>query len=172
MEFAIFGVPFKCTKDMFSLEQAKWTLFIYWAQLWRDLILGGILGVFMGGIIWTNPEWSTSWLALFVLIVIIAALSITYIQYYVLLQKKYQSFDKGFTTPHMPQSFWSWTFWKIFLLTIGIGWGVGFLVGLFLHQKLAFVCNLVLGTILFHIFLHGGTWGFIPVPKNKENSTT
>jgi hypothetical protein len=43
MQISIFNVPFKCTKDMFTWEKFKWSIYVYWAPLWR----GGLLSIGM-----------------------------------------------------------------------------------------------------------------------------
>jgi hypothetical protein len=48
MQFSIFGVPFKCTKDMLSWEKIKFLMCVYWAQLWREMVLGFIFLVVVG----------------------------------------------------------------------------------------------------------------------------
>lgn len=45
MQFSIFGVPFRCTKDMFSWEKVKWTFCVGWAQWWRQFLVGYLLTI-------------------------------------------------------------------------------------------------------------------------------
>ena len=56
MQFSIFGVPFKCTKDMFTWEKVRTTIFINWAKnsVWvqavtKDGIASKSTGTFVVG---------------------------------------------------------------------------------------------------------------------------
>jgi hypothetical protein len=54
MQFSLFGVPFKCTKDMFSWKKLGWTMCVYWAQFWRGMVLGLVLLGIVGIVVWQS----------------------------------------------------------------------------------------------------------------------
>jgi ribose/xylose/arabinose/galactoside ABC-type transport system permease subunit len=61
-------------------------------------------------------------------------------------------------------------FWKPFILTLVVsvllGLAVGFVLGWFdIMDIVISLIGFIVGLVLFHIFLHGGSWGFILTPK-------
>ena len=92
-----------------------------------------------------------------------------YIQYYATFRKNYKSFDRHFFKPQV-EKFWSWGFWKPSILTLVVsvllGLAVGFVLGWFdIMDIVISLIGFIVGLVLFHIFLHGGSWGFILTPK-------
>ncbi len=206
MQFSIFNVLFKCTKDMFTWEKVKWTIFVYWAQLWRVALFGvGSILLFAGifflpviinsdelvaltesaepsvrslvPLVYASQYWAQQMFApgiIFLCLGIVGLiLGAIYIQYYTFFKKSYRSFDKHFNQAKV-QSFWSGGFWKPFMLItvfgLLIGGLVGFLLGEFMvYDGLIQLISLSVGLVLFHIFLHGGTWGFVPVRKQPKS---
>jgi hypothetical protein len=95
-----------------------------------------------------------------------------YVQYYVTFKKNYRSFSRQFNKPEV-KSFWCWGFWKPFILTLALGllfgWGSSFVLGLLgVHQSIVSLIGFIVGAAPFHIFIHGGTWGFVPVRKSTK----
>lgn len=201
MQFSIFGVPFKCAKDMFTWEKIKWSIYVYWAQLWRGGFLSiGVLAlvvavlflpaftnsaisqVFNGSnfeqkarvyLLYSMHVWVKdsliSGIGLLVCWVVGLILAASFIQYYATFRKNYKSFDRHFFKPQV-EKFWSWGFWKPFILITLLGLLIGLIVGaLFgamdIPQGVVTLINLIVGVVLFHVFLHGGSWGFILTPK-------
>ncbi|QOL20129.1 hypothetical protein [Candidatus Bodocaedibacter vickermanii] len=205
MQFSILGVPFKCTKDMFTWEKAKWSLFVYWAQLWRGGILGvvGVLIVCLPALlnfkalskffsatleeaVWvfillmidSMGYWYQQNLALVIVLFCLwcvgLILGMIYFQYYTLFKKNYQTFSRQLNKFEI-RSLWSWGFWKpfIFITVFGLLTG-GVVRALFwvmdIQQGDVALISLVIGLVLFHIFLHGGSWGFVPVSRQHPTA--
>lgn len=207
MQFSIFGVPFKCAKDMFTWEKVKWSIFVYWAQSWRGaLLVIGALTLLMGifflpgminsnelAVLYENAERSVQFLVpiiyasqywvqhLLVLGIVLLCLwfvgvilGAIYIKYYGFFKKNYRSFSRQFNKP-MVISFWSGGFWKPAIFTMVFGLLVGCVIGalfrfLDVQQGGVALISLIIGLVLFHIFLHGGTWGFVPVSRQHPTA--
>ena len=208
MEFSIFGVPFRCTKDMFTWEKFKWSLFIYWAQLWRGSTLA-VAALFVGGVVLLIPAFLDSdalaqfnnseldikitmhiayslhyWYQQLLIpgIVLVCCwffgliLASLYIAYYATFKKNYQSFSRQFHKLEV-KSFWSCGFWKPFILTtifgLLFGWIAGAVLGLLdVQQAVITLISFMVGLVLFHIFIHGGAWRFVPVRKQPKGVMT
>ncbi len=205
MQFSILGVPFKCTKDMFTWEKVKWSIFVYWAQLWRGGLVVVVAIIALIALLFVPAFLNSEALAQFsnseldVRVTMHTAYSIhywyqqmfipgivllcfwfvglilgvIYIQYYTLFKKNYRPVARQFNKPEI-RSLWSWGFWKPFILItlFGLLWGFveGFVLGLADVQNVAIgFISLIIGLVLFHIFLHGGTWGFVPVRKQPKS---
>lgn len=208
MQFSIFGVPFKCTKDMFTWEKVKWSIFVYWAQLWR----GGLFSVvalllwvgtfflpgminsnelevlyqgaessikFLIPIVYASQYWYQQMFVTGIMLLCLwfigLILGAIYIQYYSMFKKNYLSFSRQFNKPEV-LSLWSWGFWKPFILitlfSLLFGFVEGFVLGLADAQNVVIgLIGLIIGLVLFHIFLHGGTWGFVPIAKQQPKIT-
>ncbi|QOL20130.1 hypothetical protein [Candidatus Bodocaedibacter vickermanii] len=202
MQFSILGVPFKCTKDMFTWEKAKWSLFVYWAQLWRGvLLLSGALLLLVGifflpgvinsnelsalyqgvdpsimflvPVVYASQYWYQHLLVLGIVLwslwCVGLILGMIYFQYYTLFKKNYQTLSRQLNKFEI-RSLWSWGFWKPFIFITVFGLLAGGVVrALFwvmdIQQGGVALISLIIGVVLFHIFLHGGTWGFAPVSK-------
>lgn len=202
MQFSIFGVPFRCTKDMFTWEKVKWTFCVGWAQWWRTTLVGYLLTISLGIVVGAvsvvfgalkmpfsfDSEWS---LILLGALYIPALLIMLSIDFYVLFKKKYKSFDRHFFNPPQQLQFFSWLFWKPFLVMaflVLIGLCVMGLVSILRIVFLGSVFGVVLEVFsslwsiisLFvylalmsgHITLHGGTWGFVPVRKQPKSDVS
>lgn len=188
MQISIFNVQYKCTKDMFAWQKAKWTLCVYWAQLWRAMILGfGLMVLF--GVAMFNSDFpkilnstnnnadlalyywyqnvDASWIWMWGVLLSSVILGGLYLIYYTLTRKNYKSFDREALISGVPYSFWSWNFWKRFLLLVLTDGILGVVQHLIMDDAVGFFINSVLGIVLMHIYLHGGTWGFLPISKRR-----
>lgn len=191
MQFSIFGVPFKLSKEMFGREQLKHSLCAYWALAWRGLVFGLVWGSVLGSLFIFNVELRELfleavlhqtfpsiefWLSVdgFVLVLLLIGLflGMSYIQYYGLFKKNYKTFQKDYSDPSISKtSFLSKNFWRPWLLTAIFGVVVGQIVKLVVEVVLpelyVIAFSFFIGFLLFHFYLHGDTWGF--VPKKREN---
>ena len=204
MQFSIFGVPFKCTKDMFTWEKAKWSFFTYWTMGWRVfvlclstfllafgmLLLPAILGAIQDIPLGENADFSlilllkfvhsfgfwkehymTTGIVLLVLLLIASILGGIYIHYYGIFKKNYTSYNRNYEIPVIP-TIKSWNFWKRYIFVTILGLGIGFILGfvlglLHINETIIQAVGFVVGCVFFHITLHGGAWGFIPVRKKN-----
>jgi hypothetical protein len=201
MQFSILGVPFKCTKDMFTWEKAKWSFLTYWTIGWRGLalilstlvlafgilflpsILGAIQDIPLGedadfalrallNFVLSLNFWKEHYLipgiVLLALLVVALILGGIYIHYYGIFKKNYKSFNRDFAILTIP-TFKSWNFWKRYIFVALFGFLSAIPVfGLILlepHPLVKHLVNFFIGFVLFHVTLHGGTWGFVPVRK-------
>lgn len=65
MQFSILGVPFRCTKDMFTWTKIKESICVYWALAWRGALMG-VAAVFLFlGILLIPSFWSSEALSSF-----------------------------------------------------------------------------------------------------------
>jgi hypothetical protein len=121
--------------------------------------------------------WSKNWLALGVglltLWVIILFITSLYINYYITFIKGYKFFERHYFKP-LVEKFWSAGFWKPFILILVLGGVIGFAIGFLLRwfdvmDSVISLIGFITGLVLFHIFLHGGSWGFIPVRRRSES---
>lgn len=107
--------------------------------------------------------------------VVFLVLGVLYSYYYGIFKKDYKSYDRNYDIPTIP-TFKSWSFWwKPYIFIIIIGLLLGAIVGVALAflkpgEILVHTVNTIVGLVLFHIALHGGTWGF--VPGRKETIVT
>jgi hypothetical protein len=201
MQFSIFSVPFKCSKDMFTWEKIKWSICVYWAQAWR----GGSFGLAMGllGVAvlmapefldpetlaqYSGPELGVDGLSqlmiywrqhLFVPGIVFVCCWVmglifmgVYIQYYATFKKNYRSLSRQFNKSEVGR-FWSRGFWKPFILITLFGLFLGFVESFVLEligtpKIFVTLTGFVVGLVLFHIFIHGGSWGFVPVRKGVK----
>lgn len=173
MQFSIFGVPFKCTKDMFIQDKVLWTIYIFWAQFWRLLLvfLGAGLSV-VAYFYFTEHHFSgfenfsiSSLLSIAILGILLYGV-IIYVQYYVYFEKSFQSFKQEFLKDYKPK-FWSWGFWKPFLIIAVITFIVDFIIGSLLSPNITNGLIFIFGLFFQHICLHGETWGFKLVAKTN-----
>lgn len=203
MQYSILGVPFKCTKDMFTWEKAKWTFFTYLTVGWRGLALvlatittavatllfPAVLGVIPDVPLGDDAEFPAILIIKFLLsfrffldhyfitgiilmmgFVVFLVLGALYFYYYGVFKKDYKSYDRNYDIPTIP-SFTSWSIWwkpYIFIVIIALLLGVVVRAALDFVESgeiLAHAVNTTVGLVLFHIALHGGTWGFVPARK-------
>ncbi len=203
MQFSVLGVPFKCAKDMFTWEKAKWSFFTYLTVGWRGLALAlaaiatavatllfpTILGVIPDVPLGDDSDFpvilviklllslgffvehyfitSIILMTVFIVFLVLGAL---YFYYYGIFKKDYKSYDRNYDIPTIP-TFKSWSFWwKPYIFIVIIAILLGGVVGAALDflgsgEILVHTVNTIVGLVLFHIALHGGTWGFVPVRK-------
>lgn len=192
---------------MFTWEKVKWSIFVYWTQLWRSVLFTVVAMLVLFVIMLTpaflNPEALTQFsnaeldvkitmhtayslhywyqqmfvpgIALLCFLFVGLIFGAIYIQYYSMFKKNYRSFSRQFNKPEV-LSLWSWGFWKpfIFITVFGllIGFGVGtVLEALMVREGLVSLVSLIVGLVLFYVFLQGGTWGFVPVEKQQTMLT-
>lgn len=155
VEYSLFGVPFKCTQDMFTKEKLRQTLCVYWADMWRQLVLLSLLltPVFLISI-FLIPIFVFIPIIVMVLYLATAAAIIYYTRY----KKQYPSFEKSAITLEKTPEFKDWDFWKRYLLNAALGILTSWIFG-------PWILVLVADFFAKHIFLHGGTWGFVPMEK-------
>lgn len=182
MQFSIFGVPFKCTVDMFTRQKFKWTFFI---------LISFLFSVFLASLVITGGGYlfdllksslrgtvTVGGLAKEVAVMILTAAAAIYLLHDNTYNQKFQSFDRKYETLSGAPKLFSWAFAKVYLITwvigatIGavVGFIVGFLGGILQIDDTGIYVAIISAGILIqfmsaHIFLHGGTWGFVPVEK-------
>lgn len=182
MRFKIFDVQFLFSLALLTKEKMWQTLIVFWAQCWRGMLLGVVFGVVLVGYFFllnlSDVPMDESFMLeageggallgaipVFVLFILAAF----YISYYTLFHKEYPAFERDFFKDK-PKKFFSWLFWKPSLLTILVGIIIELLSMLFvwaLHPFVAFFVKLAISFFLMHFYLHGGTWGFVPVPRDN-----
>lgn len=183
MQFSILGVPFKCTKDMFTWEKIKWSLCVCWSEFWRIFIVSASIFILALMIRKFTFHLEEEDMVYFFIAggKLLAYLFRPYIKYYVYFRKNFNSFIRCFEQYPRP-AFWSWAFWKPYLITnphilasmstliiimskliwphsIFIGFGFS------LSNPSINIILFIVNAIFLHIFLHGGTWGFVPARK-------
>lgn len=188
MRFTIFNVPFLFSFVLLTKEKALQTLSLIFAQIWRGVlvgVLGGALaGLFaffvahLGGerddfaeALSGSSEAMTFGLPLFIFVIFFSVV-ISYLVYYTVFVKEYNSFDREYKGKK-PEKFLSWLFWKPLLLTMLVGLVIELISALFLwafHPFIAFFVKLAISFFATHCYLHGGTWGFVPVSRSDNVS--
>jgi hypothetical protein len=174
MQFSIFSVPFKCTRDMFIQDKVLWTIYIFWAQFWRLLLISlGVVTLLVSYVLFTGADYSSfigdgySWVENLSIITLISLIVlglvlyglIIYIQYYVYFEKNFQSFSKKFFNNYKPK-FFSWGFWKPFLIIVAITFIVDSVFTWIFPSNITNGFNFIFGLFFQHICIHGETWGF------------
>lgn len=176
-------------KNLFTFEKFRQTLEFYWSLYWRCLLLISPIFLSIGPIYMFQEDIiSSSWLSYCIIgLCIVETLLmfplIAYVLFKIITSKDYKSFDKVFLNEKFSK-FWSWSFWKVFLMFLGVS--VMILVPIFfanlllnkmmirfftenLYVRLFFMAlfSYVLNLTMYHITLHKGLFGFIPVSKKK-----
>lgn len=199
MQFSILGVPFKCTKDMFTWEKVKWTLCVFLAHWWRQFLVGYLLilsfAIVAGGIsvvfdALKMPLALDEGQALILMgaLYVPVLLILLRIDFYVLFKKKYKSFDRHFFNPPQQLRFFSGLYWKPFLAMTLLVLMCLCIVGLVSILRVVFlggmfgvvldILSSLLSLVVFfvylvlisgHVTLHGGAWGFVPVWKQPRS---
>ncbi|MDP3641041.1 MAG: hypothetical protein Q8R43_01225 [Alphaproteobacteria bacterium] len=181
MHFSIFGVPFKCTKDMFDQDKLVWSACALWTALWRYL---AVLGCFLlvgfvgfGGVVGLSHLACNSGVVFMGLVGLVMIslfvgnlLIFAAIQYYALFRKQYQSFGRSNPEYVVSVKLISWEFGRPYLINIGIMF-VANIVAALLFSEAGGVLFLF-ALFLFHVTLHGGTWGFVPVAKQPKSEVS
>lgn len=184
MQFSIFGVQFKCTKDMFAWGKFKWSIYIYWAEWWRStiiqFILGGIFLILGNAILNFDRDGGFLWEIFYFCRLGLYYFVTACIQYYVYFRKAWYSFNRQFIKGECP-IFWSWDFWKPYSMIVAIKYLFSAGLNLFFGKNVFSIFQIMLfqkiplqplehifDLVFLHLFLHGGTWGV--VPKRKEAS--
>lgn len=190
MQFSIFGVPFKCTKDMFTWGKIRTTIFINWAQWWRYSLVSMLPGIVFYPILnLLEKGLGVAYFSIAFVYMVISILIYFYCKYTVLYQVSFQTFARRFIKEPNNLKFFSGYFWRpvlvsivfAFLLTIGlIIIGVGLWYVLPKNQigsqalMLIFAIPSSLATVLLtfdHVFIHGGTYGILVEPVNATVET-
>lgn len=154
---------------MFTQDKVLWTIYILWAQLWRMGIIGLAAGTSIGLYLYFRGENFSSFEILpMVMVGIPLYLLIIYIQYYTYFEKSFASFNQEFLGIDKP-TFFSWRFWKPYLLISTISFAVGFILGMFLPSNIAEGLSFMFGLFFQHICIHGETWGFKLTAKPDDN---
>lgn len=160
MQFSIFNVPFKCTKDMFTQDKILWTIYIFWAQFWRTLlIIAGIVVLMTGYFGFRGENFTSLEILPMVIVGVFLYALIIYMQYYAYFNKQFKSFNREFLTAYKPD-FFSWGFFKPFLLIWLMSFVAGLFLGIFLPSNIANGLSFIFGIFFQHICIHGETWGF------------
>lgn len=115
-------------------------------------------------------------IVLLVLLFITLILGEFYIYYYGIFKKNYTSFNRNYQIPTIP-TLKSWNFWKryifVTILSLEIGFILGFVLDLLnINETIIQVVGFVVGRVLFHITLHGGSWGFVPTRKETIDTAS
>ena len=192
MQFSIFGVPFGCTKDMFTWEKIRSTCFINWAILWRSSLvctLPAIVFVSLFPFSLLHKE-NRDDVSFFELFLYLALYLVSRFMYYPVLYKvSFQTFDRTFIKAPNNLKFFGAYFWKPLLLSailsfllicclICICVGVWFVLPknqiashalmLIVAMPSAFIFVLI---VFDHLFIHGGTYGVVFNPANAVAKT-
>lgn len=173
MDFSIFNVPIQIKKYFFTTENLKVSLAIWWASFWRGVVAGLVFGIAVG-VLYLVGMYLELGVAVGMIAIIptFAALiyMMTRIHYYVLFEKEYKSVSRELTGDVF--IFKSWAFWKRILITFLIPWVVSIIINIFLEliftQAQMFVIGVFMSFFWWSVFLHGGTWGFVPKPKTNN----
>ncbi len=175
MRFSFFGVPFVFELGLFTRGRLIQTAILVWAQSWRGFVVGAIY-IFLfylsleDSIISDEIEFGeVDFLGGSAIRVLFLFFALLYLTYYTLFVKEYVSFKRVFDKIP-PSGFFAKDFWKPLLLTMLLGVVVEVLLSIVLwmfHPAIATLINLGVGFVLTHCYLHGGTWGFCFVDKER-----
>lgn len=198
MQFSIFSVPFKCTKEMFNRDKLVRSACIVWAMVWRYAVIEAALNLvflyihklfFSGGdVSWTVANMPYILYINQLILMILSGFVANYLVYYALFRKQYQSFDRVFINQQATPAFFSLVFWKTNFLVVGlislliwmpsflINWGLFLLyqnssleeMPVFLYTWMPTI-KLLFSMLLLHMTIHGGSWGV--ELRLKESST-
>ena len=171
-------------KKLFTWEKFHQTLAFYWSLYWRCLLLIApvfipIISIYMfQADILSSPFLSYCVIGLCIVLVLLMFPLIAYGHYYPITFKTYKSFDKVFLKGEFSR-FWSWDFWKVFLKFCGF-YTLAYIPILMADMIIKFFTNEIyillffmsllgfaLALTMYHIALHKGFFGFIPVSKKK-----
>ena len=190
MQLSIFGVPFKCTKDMFTWEKVRSTCFISWAITWRYLLVSMLPGIVFNPILGLlEHQLGVAYFSVFFAYMVISILIYCYSKYTVLYQISFRTFARKFIKEPDNLKFFSAYFWRPVLLSVALAFllviclillGAGLWFVLPKHQigsqalmlLFAMPSALVFVLIAFdHAFIHGGTYGVAFQPANDVVET-
>lgn len=180
MQFSIFGVPFKCTKDMFDQDKLAWSICAVWAAFWRYLavwscfLLVGFVG--FGGVFGLSHLANNSGIV-FVVLIGLAMIALfvgnllifAVIQYYVLFRKQYKSFDRTNLEYVASVKLISWEFARPYLINVGLMFVANIVAALLFSKDASGGAMFLFALFLSHVTLHGGTWGFVPIAKQLKS---
>lgn len=175
MELSIFSVAFQIKKAFFSLENFKLSLPAWWSFTWRSTLVGLAIGLLLGIMILSNTTLSFTTLAVAAVVLVLGAVYISArIQYYCLFEKEYKTINRSLTGEVF--AFHSWEYWKRILLTFLMSFVSGLIIQtitqIFFTGAHDIIIGLLLNFLWWNIFLHGGTWNFIPTKKEAQQKQT
>ena len=190
MQLSIFGVPFKCTKDMFTWEKIRTTIFIDWAILWRYYIVSILLGIVFYPILGLlEKDLGVNYFSALFVYLVISCLMYYYSKYSVLYQVAFRTFARKFIKEPDSRKFFSGYFWKPVLISmvfalllvfglVVVGAGLWFVLpknqigSQALMLIFAIPSTLICVLLTFdHMFIHGGTYGVVFDPVNAVAET-
>jgi hypothetical protein len=123
MQFSILGVPFKCTKDMFTWEKIRSTCFISWAITWRFWLLFGLTSspiVYALYYFIENNSLTKVHIMLALLCLIPFLFAYYYLKHFVLYQLSFRTMKRIFITEPTKPKWMSWHFWKPQLVALAV----------------------------------------------------
>lgn len=190
MQFSIFGVLFKCTKEMFTWEKIRSTCFINWAINWRVFLVSYLLTPIVSTALESHEkDLGVVYFSLLGLHLFLSFLIYYYCKYVVLYKIPFRTFERNFI--HTPNNlkFYSWYFWKpqflsmvlasLMLISLFLIGGTLWyllpksqtgsqLLMLVFAAPCAFVCICL---ITDHVFIHGGTYEIVFESVNALTKT-
>lgn len=190
MQFSIFGVPFKCTKDMFTWEKIRSTCFISWAITWRFFILLALIFTIAYPVLsfLKKDSISTAHITLALVCSVLIFIAYYYIKHSVLYEISFKTMVRKHINEPTKPKFKSWGFWKpqlialsILLLALTVQLTIFGLIAYSLFTKSHILEFLTLSATflsgisfvmitLNHFILHSGIFGFEIEVKHEETS--
>lgn len=188
MQFSLFGVPFKCSRDMFTWEKIRSACFISWSISWRFMILLGVIATaaYPFANYMQKDDFGMVHFIILAIFFVILFWSYYYVKHSVLFEISYRTINRRYINEHSKPEFVSWRFWKpqlvvmlIYFLILSV---LLVICGLIARELI--IKNLWLEVLLFvvgclssigfamitlnHIIINGGTFGFIIDVVNDE----